>query len=145
MGDKFTMRDGMVFGLARNGSGTDYKALLHLLNTDESFLCTMLNLAHCEGEQDGMEQARKTIFGDPAKSESEEALEGAVSKMLDSGDLDRAVPMASDILRAKRAGYDIGPDDIGEPSEDEDQLANEQAAQVDRTLAATVRRMGGGQ
>lgn len=52
------------------------------------------------------------------KPESEAALEGAVSKMLDSGDLDL---------------------------DDEDRIACEQAAQVDRTLAATVRRMGGGQ
>lgn len=55
----------------------------------------------------------------------------------------------ADIRRAKAHGYDIGPDEIGHPSENEDQdaadaaiVAAEQDRQVRRTAAATREKMG---
>lgn len=83
MSDKYTIRNGMVFGINGNGAGTDIPGLVALIRDEPSFICNLLNLAYVSGQTSGIAMAR-TIM----KSDTIEALDGAIDKLLDSGDLD---------------------------------------------------------
>lgn len=96
--DKYTLRDGMIYGLSRLGTGTDAAGLAELAKSDPSVLVDILNMAYLEGRQAATDASLTIVRDLLDKPESEIAMEGSVRKMLACGDLkldDEPVPCAS--------------------------------------------------
>ena len=133
MSDRYTIRDGMVYGISRDPKkGTEVQGLLALFQHDPHALTDIMNLCHCEGRQAGMKQARKIVFG---TDDGELAIAGAVANIIAGG--------GGPINAAQRAEVEaLEIDDEDRDAADAAEIAREQEAQVRRTTAATKARVG---
>lgn len=131
--DRYTIRDGIVYGISRDPKkGTEVRGLLSLFGSDPQALADLMNLCHCEGEQRGMADARKIVFGTP---DGELAIAGAVANILTG----KGGPINAK-QRAEVEALEI--DDEDRDSADAAEIAREQDEQVRRTTAATKARVG---
>lgn len=159
MSDRYTIRDGIVYGISRDPKkGTEFQGLMTLIQSDPQALADLMNLCHCEGKQVGMADARKIVFGTP---DGELAVAGSIENILTGkgGPINAAQAAELAGLPDNDDHFDDCPMGVGgecdcegrivsrlltpeeQDAADAAEIARDQDAQVRRTTAATKARV----